>query len=118
MTATQISAEKTKTATWISNQTEMLSDPINKMLADVMRYYNRLPVSIVFKSEEQTPELETVKKYTDKFANGAITREQDVRKVHKNLTEAQQNKEIAFLKEKIQLKQMQAEAYAAQSDLK
>ena len=33
-------------------------------------------------------------------------------------SEAQQNKEIAFLKEKIQLKQMQAEAYAAQSDLK
>ena len=118
MTATQISAEKTKTATWISNQTEMLSDPINKMLADVMRYYNRLPVSIVFKSEEQTPELETVKTYTDMFAIGAISPELFVRKVHKNLTEAQQNKEIAFLKEKIQLKQMQAEAYAAQSDLK
>ena len=118
MTATQISAEKTKTATWISNQTEMLSDPINKMLSDVMRYYNRLPVSIVFKSEEQTPELETVKTYTDMFAIGAISPELFVRKVHKNLTEAQQNKEITFLKEKIQLKQMQAEAYAAQSDLK
>lgn len=108
MTATQITSEKTKTATWIANQAEMLSNPINELLSDVMRYYNRLPVTIVFKSEEQTPELDTVKTYTDMFSQGAISPDLFVKKVHRNLTEAQQAREIAFLKERIQLKQMQA----------
>lgn len=116
-TATEITNERTKTDTWIGSQIRLISPPIDDMLSDVMNYYNHFfsDISIIFKCEDQVPALERAKTYSDIFTVGNISPELFVRTVHKNLTEEQQKKEIAYLQEQLKLKQAQAKAYQVQS---
>lgn len=116
-TATEITNERTKSDTWNSNQIRLLSPAINQMLRDVMLFYNKKPVSIVFKCEDQTPLLETVKTFTDMFSQGAISPQLFVKTVHKHLTEQEQQREIDFLLEQAELRKAQVNAYAQQSNI-
>lgn len=98
-TATEIVSERTKSDTWIDGQINLNKPEIDDMLNEVMRYYVRQPVEVVFKAEEQAPQLETAKTWGDQLTVGNISPELFVKKVHKNLTERQQAEEIDKLRE-------------------
>lgn len=115
-TATEIVNERTKSDTWISSQIKLLSPSINELLNIVSRYYNHGKVTVIFKSEDQMPLLETVKTYTDMFSQGAISPSLFVSLVHKHLTEEQQAREVKFLQEQSKLKASVVQSYAQQTD--
>lgn len=98
-TATEIINERTKSDTWIDSQINLNKADIDEMLSVIMRYYNVEPVEIIFKVEEQAPQLEMLKVWGDQLTVGNITPELFVRKVHKNLTLDEQRKEIELLTE-------------------
>lgn len=98
-TATEIVNERTKTDTWIDSQINLNAPAINDLLKEVMYYYNWTPVEIVFKAEDQSPFLERLKTYSDVLTVGNISPELFVRMMYKNLSQAQQEEEIKYLKE-------------------
>ena len=109
-TATEIVSERTKSDTWIDGQVNLNKPEIDDMLAEVMRFYNHEPVSIILKSENQSPFLETVKVLGDQLTVGNITPALYVRKVYKDLSLEQQNEEIRALEEQKQLRTQQQTA--------
>ena len=109
-TATEIINERTTTDTWIDSQINLNKPDIDDMLGIVMRYYGKEPVSIVFKTENQTPQLDTLKTYGDQLTVGNITPELFVKIVHKNLSQEEQQREIAKLYEMRALKNAQTQA--------
>ena len=114
-TATEIVNERTKTDTWVDNQINLNKPEIDEVLKIIMLYYGHQPVEVVFKAEDQTPQLDMAKVWGDQLSAGNITPRLFVRKVHKNLTEAQQAEEIRELEEQKLLRKQQAQAYLMQS---
>lgn len=106
-TATEIISERTKSDTWIDGQINLNKPEIDEMLKVVMDYYNQDTVEIIFKTENQAPELEALKTYGDQLTVGNISPELFVKKVHKNLSIAEQNKEIELLRQQKQLRDSQ-----------
>lgn len=98
-TAAAILSEKTKTDAWISTQIGLIAPVINRLLNKVMRYYDHNPVSIVFKSQAQSPTLETAKIYMDMYSQGGLSPRLFIKKVFPELSEEEQATEIARLEE-------------------
>lgn len=103
-TATEIVSERTKSDTWIDSQINLNKPEIDEIMRLVMLYYNHNPIGIVFKAEDQSPPLETVKAYGDQFSAGNMSPEMFVKKVYKNLSESEKAREIQFLKETAEAK--------------
>lgn len=97
-TATEIVSERTKSDTWIDGQIQLNKPDIDELLRTVMYYYNHEPVEIVFRAEDQSPMNEKLKAYGDSFTVGNMSPERFVKDVYKNLSQAEQEKEIEFLK--------------------
>lgn len=97
-TATEIMSEKTKSDTFIDGQINLNAPEINDMLATIMRYYDREPVEIVLKAEDQSPFLEKLKTYSDAFGAGNMSPERFVKGLYKNLSQQEQEKEIEYLR--------------------
>lgn len=114
-TATEIDNEKTKSDTWQQSQINLNKPEIDDLLTIIMNYYNRDSVEIIFRSENQSSALETIKVWGDQLSAGNITPKLYVRKVHKDLTIAQQDQEIKSLEQQKQLKIDQQLAYVEQS---
>lgn len=106
-TATEIVSERTKSDTWIDGQINLNKPEVDEMLSIIMRYYVQSPVEVIFKTEDQSPQLETLKTWGDQLTAGNISTELFVRKVHKNLSIAQQQKEIELLNEQKELRDSQ-----------
>lgn len=99
-TATEIVNERTKTDTWIMGQINLNAPEINELLRAVMLYYNREPVEIILKTEEQSPELERKKINGDAFTVGNMSPERYVKDTYGNkLSREEQLKEIKFLED-------------------
>lgn len=97
-TATEIVNERTKTDTWISGQISLNTPEINELLKYIMYYYNYNPVEIIMKSEDQSPFIERLKINSDVFAMGNMSPELFVKTTYKNLSQAEQQREIDYLK--------------------
>lgn len=104
-TATEIVSERTKTDTWIKGQINLNAPEVNDLLKTVMIYYNYDPVEIIFKPENQSPFLETLKTNSDVFSAGNMTPEMFVRQVYGHLTQEEQAKEIANLEKAKQMRE-------------
>lgn len=113
MTATQIVSERTKSDTWINSQINLNQAEIDATLAEIMRYYNMEPVEVLLKSENQSPFLDTIKTLGDQLSAGNITPRLFVKMVYKNLSVAEQEKEIAALEEQKMLKDEQKKTMLA-----
>lgn len=99
-TATEIIGERTKTDTWIDGQINLNAPEINELLRTVMYYYGHNPVEIVFKAEEQSPQIERLKINSDVFSAGNMSPERFVRNTYGNsLSKEEQEKEIAYLEQ-------------------
>ena len=98
-TATEIVNERTKTDTWMQSQINLNLHEMNEAIAEIMRYYNYQPVELVFRVENQSPYLETLKANSDVFTNGNMSAERFVKDTYKHLSQAEQQKEIEALKE-------------------
>lgn len=96
-TATEIISEKTKSDTWLMGQINLNAPEINEALKAVMLYYNHNPVEIVFKAEDQSPFIERLKTNSDVFTVGNMSPELFVKQTYKNLSQAEQQKEIDYL---------------------
>lgn len=99
-TATEIIGERTKTDTWIDGQINLNAPEINELLRYVMHYYGQEPVEIVFKAEEQSPQIERLKTNSDVFSAGNMSPERFVKNTYGNaLSKEEQEKEIAYLEQ-------------------
>lgn len=99
-TATEIVSERTKTDTWLKGQIQLNAPEINECLAAVMRYYNREPVEIVMKAEEQSPFIERQKANGDSFSAGNMSPTLYVKMTYGNiLSKTEQDEEIEYLKQ-------------------
>lgn len=99
-TATEIIGERTKTDTWIDGQINLNAPEINELLRVVMYYYGHTPVEIVFKAEEQSPQIERLKVNSDVFSAGNMSPERFVKNTYGNaLSREEQEKEIAYLEQ-------------------
>lgn len=97
-TATEIVSERTKTDTWIKAQISLYRDDLNEFINYIARYYNiNEDIEIVFKCEDQAPQLDKMKAYSDVYGAGHMTVERYVREVFSNLSQSEQEKEIIYL---------------------
>ena len=107
-TATEIISERTKTDTWIKSQIAMIKDDLNEFIGYVARYYNKGDdVEIIFKCEEQAPQLDNMKANSDVFGAGHMTPRLYVKRTFPNLSQAEQEEEITFLTNKLELELQQ-----------
>ena len=112
-TATEIISERTKTDTWIKGQINLNAPEINEMLREVMYYYNREPVEIILKAEDQSPQIERLKTNSDVFGAGNMSPERFVKNTYGNtLSKEEQEKEIAYLENTKAQNEMQRQAMA------
>ena len=103
-TATEIVSERTKTDTWIKSQISNVRDDLNEFIGYIARYYNIVEeIDIIFKCEDQSPLLDKMKVYSDVFSGGKMTPERYVKDVFGNLSQAEQEKEINYLSNMMQL---------------
>jgi len=110
-TATEIIGERTKTDTWIDGQINLNAPEINELLRYVMHYYGQEPVEIVFKAEEQSPQIERLKTNSDVFSAGNMSPERFVKNTYGNaLSKEEQEKEIAYLEQTKMMNDAQAVA--------
>lgn len=110
-TATEIISERTKTDTWIKGQINLNAPEINEMLREVMYYYNREPVEIILKAEDQSPQIERLKTNSDVFGAGNMSPERFVKNTYGNtLSKEEQEKEIAYLENTKAQNDMQRQA--------
>ena len=97
-TATEIMSERTKSDTWIRSQINLNAPEIDDLLRDVMYFYDHLPVSIILKAEDQSPQIERLKINSDVFGAGNMSPELFVKRTYGNaLSKEEQDKEIEFL---------------------
>jgi hypothetical protein len=109
-TATEIISERTKTDTWIKSQIALIRDDLNEFIGYIARYYNlEDDIEIVFKCEDQSPQLDKMKAYSDVFGAGHITPELYVKQVFANLSQAEQEREITYLTNMLELDLKQKE---------
>lgn len=112
-TATEIISERTKSDTWIKGQINLNAPDINEMLREIMYYYNREPVEIVLKAEDQSPQIERLKTNSDVFGAGNMSPERFVKNTYGNtLSKEEQEKEIKYLEETKAQNDMQKVAMA------
>jgi len=97
-TATEIISERTKTDTWINGQINLNAPAINDLLALVCRLMGFKDVEIILKPENQAPQIEVMKAYGDQLAAGHMTPELFVKNAFKGLNEAEQAREVNFIK--------------------
>lgn len=97
-TATEIISERTKTDTWINGQININAPVINELLAVLSRLKEWGYVEIILKAENQAPQIEVMKAYGDQLAAGHITPELFVKNSYKNLTIAEQQREVNYIK--------------------
>lgn len=98
-TATEIIGERTKTDTWIKGQINLNAPSINGLLKEIMLYYNKNPIEVILKSEEQSPYMERLKANSDVFSAGNMSPEMFVKSTYGNtLSNEEQEREIEFLK--------------------
>ena len=97
-TATEIISERTKTDTWINGQINLNTPAINDLLGDITRLLDLGSVEIILKPENQAPQIEVMKAYGDQLAAGHITPELFVKNSYKNLTQAEQAREVNYIK--------------------
>lgn len=103
-TATEIVSERTKTDTWIKSQISNIRDDLNELIGYVARYYNiNDEIEIVFKCEDQSPLLDKMKTYSDVFGANKMTPERFVKDVFGHLSQAEQEKEINYLTNRLQM---------------
>ena len=63
-----------------------------------MRYYDREPVEIALKAEDQSPQIERLKINSDVFSAGNMSPERFVKTAYGNtLTKEEQDREIDYL---------------------
>lgn len=98
-TATEIVNEKTKSDTWLKGQINLNEEEINCLLKDVMFFYNYGQVEIIFKVEDQSPFLETLKTNSDVFNMGNMSARRFVKDTYKHLSQGEQEEEIRILEE-------------------
>ena len=98
-TATEIIGERTKTDTWLNSQILLNTPEINEMLEIIMNYYNHNAVEIILKPEDQSPFMEKIKTNSDVYSAGNMSDEMFVKDTYKNLSQAEQQREINWLKE-------------------
>ena len=103
-TATEIISERTKTDTWIKSQISLIRDDLNEFIGYICRYYGwKDDIEIVFKCEDQSPQLDKMKAYSDVFGAGHITPELYVKQVFANLSQSEQQREITYLTNMLEL---------------
>ena len=103
-TATEIISERTKTDTWIKSQISNIRDDLNEFIGYIARYYGwKDDIEIIFKCEDQSPQLEKMKAYSDVLSAGHMTPELYVKQVFGNLSQGEQQKEITYLTNMLQL---------------
>lgn len=100
-TATEIISERTKSDTWIKGQINLNAPDINDLLRIVMLYYNQQPVEIILRSEDQSPFIEKLKTNSDVFSARNMSPRQFVKQTYTNLSQAEQEKEIAYLEQSL-----------------
>ena len=98
-TATEIIGERTKTDTWLNSQILLNTPEINEMIGVIMQYYNHSPVEIILKPEDQSPFMEKIKTNSDVYGAGNMSDEMFVKDTYKNLSQAEQQREIKWLQE-------------------
>lgn len=97
-TATEIVSERTKTDTWIKSQIALMRDDLNEFVGYIARYYDiKDNIEIVFKCEDQAPQLDKMKSYSDVYSAGNMTPERFVKDVFGNLSQSEQEREINYL---------------------
>ena len=109
-TATEIVSERTKTDTWIKSTISVIRDDLDEFLNYIMRFYDKGRINIVFKCEEQVPPLDLKKVNSDIFSAGNMSPKRYVRDTYKNLSQVEQEEEIAFLEEKLAMKEQMQNA--------
>lgn len=97
-TATEIISERTKTDTWINGQIDLNAPAINDLLETIARLKDLGDVEIILKPENQAPQIEVMKAYGDQLAAGHITPELFVKNSFKGLTQAEQAREVNYIK--------------------
>ena len=98
-TATEIISERTKSDTWIKGQINLNAPDINELLRLIMFYYNHDTVEIILKAEDQSPFIEKLKTNSDVFGAGNMSPRRFVKDTYRNLSQAEQEEEIAYLQE-------------------
>lgn len=98
-TATEIVAEKTNTDTWLKSHININLPSANSLMKEIMYYYGKGEVEVVFKSENQSSYLEKLKTNSDVFSAGNMSAERFVKDTYSNLSKAEQDKEIEELKQ-------------------
>ena len=73
-----------------------------------MLYYGFNPVEIILKAEDQTPFIDRIKTNSDIFGAGNMSPRRFVKNTYTNLSQAEQEEEIAFLEQTKALKDKRA----------
>lgn len=103
-TATEIISERTKTDTWIKSQIAMIKDDLNEFIGYIARYYDKKDdIEIIFKCEEQAPQLDNMKANSDVFGAGHMTPRLYVKRTFPNLSQSEQEEEIRYLTNQLEL---------------
>lgn len=97
-TATEIISERTKTDSWINGQINLNAPAINDLLETITRLLGIGEVEIILKPENQAPQIEVMKAYGDQLAAGHVTPELYVKNSFKGLTQAEQAREVNYIK--------------------
>jgi hypothetical protein len=109
-TATEIISERTKTDTWIKSQISNIRDDLNEFLGYVCRYYDiEDDIEIVFKCEDQAPQLDKMKANSDVFGAGHMTPRLYVKQTYPYLSQSEQEEEITYLTNMLELDLKQKE---------
>lgn len=116
-TATEIISERTKTDTWINGQINLNAPIINELLAVLARLNGWGYVEIILKTENQAPQIEVMKAYGDQLAAGHMTPELFVKNSYKNLTLAEQQREVNFIKAYMEYQLGLAEQESAEAEV-
>ena len=98
LVSTEIISERTKTDTWINGQINLNAPVINDLLELIARLKGLGYVEVILKPESQAPQIEVMKANGDQLAAGHMTPELFVKNSYKNLTLAEQEREINYIK--------------------
>ena len=75
-----------------------------------MFYYNHDAVEIILKAEDQSPFIEKLKTNSDVFGAGNMSPRRFVKETYRNLSQAEQEEEIAYLEQTKTMKDQMQEA--------
>ena len=73
-------------------------------------FYNRNPIEIVFKAEDQSPFLDVLKTNSDVFGAGNMSAKRFVKDTYRHLSQEEQDEEIKTLEETKKLSQEMKQA--------